>query len=204
MQYFTAQELSQELSIGLSSILTNFPKVCAKQLSKGIKITKEGKGKDALYYYEEVEPQNVSYTELSQAQKKDVKELPNEIWIPCFCDFDYEVSNLGRFRNKETKQIFKGQEASGYVYATLKHSKKMAVHRLVLQSFDPHDNFEELTVDHVNGIRNDNRLENLRWAKMEENAAYMLMHRAELNKELTRLIQTHGYDDTLTILKSLN
>ena len=130
--------------------------------------------------------------------------MPNEIWIPCFCDFDYEVSNLGRFRNKETKQIFKGQEARGYVYATLKHSKKIAIHRLVLQSFDPHDNFEELTVDHINGIRSDNRLENLRWAKMEENAAYMLMHRAELNKELTRLIQIHGYDDTLAILKSLN
>ena len=69
---YTAEELSKELSIGLSSILTNFPKVCSRQLEKGISITKEGKGKNAQYSYTFVEPQKISYTELSKAPKKDI------------------------------------------------------------------------------------------------------------------------------------
>lgn len=134
MALLTAQELSQELSIGLSSILTNFPKVCSKQLAKGILITKEGKGQNAKYSYSFVEPQNISYTELSQAQKKNIQELPGEIWITCFMDDMYEVSNQGRFRNAKTKQIFKGETSSkeGYVKATLRHSKRVGLHRLVL------------------------------------------------------------------------
>lgn len=202
---YTAEELSKELSIGLSSILTNFPKVCSRQLEKGISITKEGKGKNAQYSYTFVEPQKISYTELSKAPKKDIQELPGENWISCIFDSSYEVSDLGRFRNAVSKQIYKGEQTKeGYISATLKHSKKILLHRIVLQSFNPQENYEELTVDHINGVRNDNRLENLRWASNDDNIAYMMMRRAELNKELTRLIQTHGYDDTLAILKSLN
>jgi hypothetical protein len=45
-----------------------------------------------------------------------------------------------------------------------------------------------MTVDHINGKRDDNRLENLRWVKKEDNTQFMLLERAELNKELTRII----------------
>ena len=131
--------------------------------------------------------------------------MPGENWISCIFDPSYEVSDLGRFRNAISKQIYKGEQTKeGYVSATLKHSKKIMLHRIVLQSFNPQENYEELTVDHINGVRNDNRLENLRWASNDDNIAYMMMRRAELNKELTRLIQIHGYDDTLAMLKSLN
>ena len=62
------------------------------------------------------------------------------------------------------------------------------------------ENFEELTVDHINGIRSDNKLENLRWETNENNVRLMLLQRADLNKELTRIIQKYGYDETLKIL----
>lgn len=62
------------------------------------------------------------------------------------------------------------------------------------------ENFEELTVDHINGIRSDNKLENLRWETNENNVRLMLLQRADLNKELTRIIQKYGYDKTLKIL----
>ena len=80
----------------------------------------------------------------------------------------------------------------------------MLTHRIVKQTFDPIEDYELYTVDHINGIRTDNRIENLRWCSMEENAMAMLNHRAELNKELTLIINKIGYDETLKLLKELN
>jgi hypothetical protein len=61
-----------------------------------------------------------------------------------------------------------------------------------------------MTVDHINGIRDDNRLINLRTIPKEENMKFMLMERGDLNKELTRIIQIHGYEKTLEILKNIS
>ena len=56
------------------------------------------------------------------------------------------------------------------------------------------DNYELLAVDHLNGIRTDNKLENLRWCKMEENTLAMMQNRKDLNLELTRIINLYGYE----------
>ena len=58
-------------------------------------------------------------------------------------------------------------------------------------TFNPIENNKSYTVDHINGIRDDNRLENLRGVSSDENIQYMLFKRADLNKELTRIIQNH-------------
>jgi len=42
------------------------------------------------------------------------------------------------------------------------------VHRLVLETYNP-TNDPTLVADHINRIRDDNRLENLRWATRKEN-----------------------------------
>lgn len=47
--------------------------------------------------------------------------------------------------------------------------ERRTVHRLVMQAFYPVDNPEVLIVDHINGIRHDNRLENLRWTDFHTN-----------------------------------
>lgn len=58
---------------------------------------------------------------------------------------------------------------NGYMYIERgQRKKKLRVHRLVAETFIPNpENKPE--VDHINRIRNDNRVENLRWATRLEN-----------------------------------
>ena len=130
----------------------------------------------------------------------------NRLWyfIPQPGFNGYEVSNLGRLRNKKTKVIAKGTiKKNGYVDVSV-NNQNYRLHRLVLQTWCPNEDYEELTVDHINGNRSDNRLENLRWATREENTAYMMMHRGELNKEITRLLSKYSYEQVLQMLQQLD
>lgn len=47
-----------------------------------------------------------------------------------------------------------------------------SVHRLMMLTFNYIDNHFELEVNHKNGIRTDNRLENLEWCTRDENAKH--------------------------------
>lgn len=197
------QQLLEYFQVSESTVITNFPTFCANQLKKGFLITKIGKGKNALYEIEQVEPQNKNSSEFSSRGQNISKDLKDEVWITTYIDKNFEVSNLGRIRNKKTKVLHQGSlTKDGYCQVSILN-KNYKVHRIVLQSFNPMENFEELTVDHINGIRSDNKLENLRWETNENNVRLMLLQRADLNKELTRIIQKYGYDKTLKILQEL-
>ena len=47
---------------------------------------------------------------------------------------------------------------------------RFSVHRLILSTFCPNKNSHLLTVDHLDGDITNNKLENLRWATMKEQA----------------------------------
>lgn len=107
-----------------------------------------------------------------------------EIWkdIPSYEGL-YQVSNLGNIKSlsrkffttnngyviTKEKKLKKQNDRKGYEYVNLYKDKKMKslkVHRLVLLSFV---GFSELTIDHINGIKSDNRLENLEYVSQREN-----------------------------------
>lgn len=97
----------------------------------------------------------------------------------------YEVSDCGNVRSLDTFVRTKGgvlrlakgrirklqRDDDGYMRVGLYGGKKpklVGVHRLVAEAFIPNpDNKEQ--VDHINGVRDDNRIENLRWFTLEEN-----------------------------------
>ena len=195
------QELANMFGVSISTINTNFPLFCKNQLKKGFLITREGFGQKANYTVERVEQQEVDKSIFS-IRGNSVEELEGEQWKTLFFDANYEVSNLGRLRNKITKIIHKGSLRNGYIIVSV-NNYNYSLHRLILQTWQPIDNYEEMTVDHINGIRTDNRLENLRWATNEENTLYMIKNRGELNKELTRLLEKYTYEEVLVLLKSL-
>lgn len=84
---------------------------------------------------------------------------------------NYEVSNIGRVRNSKTMYILKPQKKEGYNRIGL-YNKKFLVHRLVAQAFIPnHEN--KPCVNHINGVRDDNIVENLEWCTISENNKHM-------------------------------
>ena len=50
--------------------------------------------------------------------------------------------------------------------------KKFFIHRLVMIHFNPIDNMENLQVNHINGDKSDNRIENLEWVTPSQNTRH--------------------------------
>lgn len=98
-----------------------------------------------------------------------------ETWLPVPNFPGYEISNLGRCRNKY-KRILKKyiNPGNGYVVRRLSCKGKWSqfyMHRLVAQLFIPNpDNLPQ--VNHKNGIKDDNRVENLEWCSVSNNAKH--------------------------------
>lgn len=204
MMILNQEELIEYLGISKSSLKTNFPKLCQKQLEKGRLIRKRGKGDSSIYEIETVVPQTVDKSEFSSRPTIKAEDLEGELWKTIPREPLFEVSNLGRIRNKQTKNLHQGTDKgkNGYMVVSILN-KPYRIHRLVMEAFEPVENSDTLSVDHINGIRSDNRLENLRWMSLDENINTMISNRKDLNIELTRIIQKFGYEKTLELLKTL-
>lgn len=114
-----------------------------------------------------------------------MKDLKTEIWRP-IKDYEglYEVSNMGNVRSVDRyvmhdnhyrflkgKPIKSFPNLRGYLRVRLcknSKAKNYFVHRLVAEAFMPNPN-DLPFIDHINTIRDDNRVENLRWCSQKEN-----------------------------------
>lgn len=94
-------------------------------------------------------------------------------WVKVKNNTNYSINRNGEVRNDKSKRILKPFfHKEGYTFVSLcENSKKKnaLVHRLLGIAFIPNpNNLRE--IDHKNGIRNDNSLENLRWCSRSENS----------------------------------
>lgn len=99
----------------------------------------------------------------------------------------YEISNTGNLRSLDRLTVypggythgFKGKNIKwacnrGYHVASLNKNgsiKQVKAHRLVAMAFIPNPE-NKRGVNHINGIKNDNRVQNLEWCTDKENSIH--------------------------------
>jgi hypothetical protein len=129
----------------------------------------------------------------------------------------YQVNINGQVRsnlNDGQSRILTGSlYNTGYINFKLFKNKRFSQHRLIAEYFIP--NIENKPqVNHINGIKNDNRIENLEWATAKENCNHAertglnkIMRNAQskrLNKQTIDLYTGIIFDSLKNACESLN
>ena len=177
--YYTREELIQKFNLSISKNTAStyeFIRYCQK---RGIIIEKLG-------------------TVLGTASYRIIDSsdytLDNEIWKDA-PGTSMKVSNLGRVKAKDGR-IKNQRLMQGYCYVTDGiYNKTWRVHRLVMLAFNPIDNAQDFDVDHIDGQRTNNKLENLRWITSQRNIQLRDENKNKLGDILAELVQDYGYDE---------
>lgn len=142
--------------------------------------------------------------------------MTEEIWVTVAGFARYEISNLAnirrRLKNGKYKTLKHRTASHGYKTVNLCTSPKdkkinKYVHRLLAEAFIPPSPGKQ-QVNHINGNKSDNRLENLEWSTKSENSFHgyktglipsgQSHHWSRLTEDTVKKIRNspHGYRKT--------
>lgn len=113
----------------------------------------------------------------------------------------YSVSNWGRIKNDSTGTILQGTiNNNGYRMVHLRYriDKYCSVHRLVMKAFKPCAEMDDLQVNHIDGDKLNNNLNNLEWSTALEN----MRHSFKNGLQKYDMLECHVYDLEGKYLKS--
>lgn len=105
----------------------------------------------------------------------DLIPIDNEIWIDIAPEIvngieGYKISTLGRLKGR-TGRINTGWDNSGYTHVSV-GDKSYQLHRLVASAFKPILNQDKMEVNHKDGNKKNNSVDNLEWVTHAENVKH--------------------------------
>lgn len=90
----------------------------------------------------------------------------------------YIISNFGRVYNIYLERYTYGYNCSGYSLLELRlkngESRYLCIHRLLMLTFCPIENSENLQVNHIDGNKQNNNINNLEWCTSYENVQHAI------------------------------
>lgn len=109
------------------------------------------------------------------------------MWKTIQFEPNYEVSKLGEVRSKITGRIKSLRlNAQGYSRVTLYPSgKTYTVHRLVAITFLSEEFEEGLVVNHKDGVKTNNNVDNLEWVSSKENFHHAVRNGLYVRKDIS-------------------
>jgi hypothetical protein len=102
--------------------------------------------------------------------------------------YDYYVRDNGTIYSSKSKKVLSPQlDKNGYEKVQMLSDDgkrhRYSVHRLILENFNPIENMENMQVNHIDGNKRNNSLNNLEWVTCKENIQHAIKNnlRAKIN-----------------------
>lgn len=118
----------------------------------------------------------------------NIVELPNEIWKIPINFSRYSCSNYGRiksinYKNTSTQQLIKQSISGGYYKSVYVNDDgkycSINSHRLICLAFNYIDDWQQMQVNHKDGNKLNNNIDNLEWCTFEENIRHCVENKLQ-------------------------